>query len=163
VPPIRFQMTRPELITKGLVIGGGVSGLLSLFLPWSGHTGNAVGTTITSPPNGWAFYTPAGIFMMLISLLMIGLAVAPIVVPLLGYPQADEFLRQFARIIVSVAYLVLPMIVGGLFLGVALLYWTLPWGYGTGIFILVLGAGLLIAGAIAALWYGSVLYESPAE
>jgi hypothetical protein len=55
------------------------------------------------------------------------------------------------------------MIVGGLFLGVALLYWTLPWGFGTGIFVLTLGAGLLIAGAITALWYGPVLYEIPDE
>jgi len=158
-----LHMTVPELIVKGLVITGGVVGLLSLFLAWAGHTGNGVGTTVASPPNGWSFNTPAGIYMLIISVLLVGSAVAPAVVPFLGYPEADRFIRRFKRIIVTVTDLIVPLVVGGLYLGVALLYWSLPWGYGTGIFILVLGAILLIAGATTALYFGPTLYEDPAE
>jgi len=50
----------------------------------------------------------------------------------------------------------MPMVLGGLYLGVFLCTWTLPWGCGSGVFGLLVGAGLLIAGAIVTLFSSEV-------
>jgi hypothetical protein len=147
--PARKESTQ-ALVAFGLVAAGAVIGIASLFLPWASVNGIGVGTTgSTPPPNQWGWGMPAGLLVFLLSGLVLG-AVS-------GNDRAQERLPKLAPVIVKVSDLIMPMILGGIYLGVALLYLTLPWGCGSGILALVVGAVLLIAGAIVTLFFPSEL------
>jgi hypothetical protein len=137
------------LVAFGLVAAGAVVGMASLFLPWANSVGIGIGNYATSgsapQPNQWGWGMPAGLFLFLLSGLVLG-AVS-------GNDRAQERLPQLAPVIVKVTDLIMPMILGGLYLGVALQYLTLPSGCGAGVFALLLGAGLLIAGAVVTLFF----------
>jgi hypothetical protein len=55
---------------------------------------------------------------------------------------------------------IMPMILGGLYVGVALLYLTFPFGSGAGIFFVLLAGCLLISGAIVSMF---TTPDSPAK
>ena len=143
----------PELISFGLVAAGAVIGIMSLFLPWAGVTGIGIGTESIAgsppPPNQWGWGMPAGFLLFLLSL--------TVLVAAAGSDRAQERFPRLTLAISRVTDLILPMILGGLYLGVVFMYMTVPAGYGpglyTGQFALVLGAGLLIAGAIVTIFF----------
>jgi hypothetical protein len=140
--------TVQELVAFGLVAAGGVVGFASFFLPWAGSTGIGIGTVAmagSSPqPNQWAWGMPAAIPLFLLTGLILGAAA--------GSDRAQQRLPELAPAIARVTDVMLPMLLSGLYFGVGVLYVTLPYGFGTGIFVLIAGACLLLAGSIVALF-----------
>ena len=137
-----------ELVAFGLVAAGAVMGAASLFLPWTGVVGMGIGTTSQSP-NQWGWSLPAAVPLFLLSALVLG--------GVTGSDRAKEKLPNLAPVIVQVTDLIMPLILGGLYLGVVLLYVTLPSGFGSGLLLgqlaVLVGAGLLIAGGITTLFF----------
>jgi hypothetical protein len=142
-----------ELVAFGLVAAGVSIGIASLFLPWAGATGIGIGTEMVagSPPpaNQWGWGMPAAFPLFLLSL--------PV---LLGAGASDRIQARFPNfslVVARVTDLILPIILGGLYLGVALMYMTVPANYGAGLYLgqsaLALGAGLMIAGAIVTVFF----------
>jgi hypothetical protein len=142
--PDRKESVR-ELLAFGLVAAGASLGMASLFLPWANEAGTSVMMTETTAPHQWGWGMPAGLPIFLLSALVLG-AVS-------GSDRAQLRLPNLSLEIGRVTSVVMPMILGGLHLGVFLLYWGFPWGFGGGLYVLLLGSVLLIAGAIAALFF----------
>jgi hypothetical protein len=168
VPPVAATAPRPpeatpaaatpkesvqELVTFALVAAGVSIGIASLFLPWAGVTGIGIGTEMVAgsppPPNQWGWGMPAGLPLFLLSLLV-----------LVGAAGSDRIQARFpnlALVVSRVTDLILPIILGGLYLGVVLMYMTVPASYGPGLYLgqfaLLLGAGLLIAGAVVTVFF----------
>lgn len=141
--PARKESTQ-EMVPFYMVAAGAALGVASLFLPWAAENGIGVGTTGATPPaNQWGLTMPAALPLILLSALVLG-AVS-------GSDRAQERLPHLSASIAQVTDMILPMILGGLYLGVFLLYATLPWGFGIGIFVVLVGAVLLITGAIVTL------------
>jgi len=139
------QSTR-ELVAFSLSTVGGAVGIASFFLPWTGVVGMGVGSTGDKiAPNRWAFDMPAGIPLLLITVLILA-AVA-------GSDRVQVELPKLAVVIGRATDIILPMLLAGIYLGVALLYATLPWGYGMGIVILLIAACLLVAGSAASIFF----------
>jgi hypothetical protein len=136
-----------ELVAFGLSVAGAALGIASFFLPWTGVSGVGIGTTQAGPTNQWAFAMPAGIPLLLVTALILG--------GMAGSDRAQVELPKFAPVIARVTDTVLPMILAGLYLGVVLLYATLPWGYGMGIVVLLVAAILLVAGSIVCIFFPS--------
>ena len=135
--------TAQELVAFGLGAAGTALAIASFFLPWTGVSGVGIGSTGAKVvSNQWAFAMPAAVPMLLISVL----ALAAITVS----DRAQVELPRFALVIARITDIFLPLILGGLYLGVALLYMTLPYGYGTGIVVLIMAAAVLIGGAAVA-------------
>jgi hypothetical protein len=134
-----------ELVAFGLVAAGAVIGIFSLFFPWANELGTSVMMSETTSPHQWGWGMPGGIPIFLLGTLVLG-AVA-------GCDRAQARLPNLSREIGTVANVVMPMILGGLCLGIFLLYWGFPWGFGGGLYVLFLGSVLLIAGALAALFF----------
>ena len=139
-----------ELIAFGLVAGGAVVGMASMFLPWgNGIDGAGIGINAAhSSPSEWGWSMPIAIPIFLLSGLVLGAAS--------GSDRAKERLPKLAPIIGQVTDMIIPMILGGLYLGVVLMAATYPWGFGGGVLAMLLAAGLLIGGAVVTLF-------SPAE
>jgi len=137
-----------ELVAFGLVAAGAVIGVASLFMPWANGGGIGIGNYATAnetpPANQWGWGMPAGIPLLLLS----GLVLAAIT----GKDRVMERLPNLAGVLGRVTDLILPMTLGGLYLGVFLLYLTLPSGYGSGVVVLFFGACLMIAGAAVSLF-----------
>jgi hypothetical protein len=135
------------LVAFGLVTAGAVIGMASLFLPWANDVGIGIGNYSkgSPPPNQWGWGMPTAWPLFLLSVLILGAAS--------GNDRAQERLPRLAPVIVKVTDLIMPMILGGLYLGVCLLYVTLSTGYGLGILALLVGAGLLIGGAVVTLFF----------
>lgn len=138
--------TPQELVAFGLVAAGAVAGIASLFLPWANDSGIGIGNyaTSTPPPNQWGWGMPASLPLLLLSGLVLG--------AITGKDRAQERLPKLASYVGRVTDLVLPLILGGLYLGIFVLYVTLPSGYGAGLTVLLGGAALMIAGALVALF-----------
>jgi hypothetical protein len=135
-----------ELLAFGLVAGGAVLGMASMFLPWgNGIDGAGIGINAAhSSPNepGWSMWI--AIPILLLSALALGAA--------FGSDRAKVRLPKLAPIIGQVTDMIIPMILGGLYLGVVLMAATYPWGFGGGVLAMLLAAGLLIAGAVVTLF-----------
>ena len=144
-----------ELVAFGLVAAGAVVGLAGLFLPWATGDGIGIGNVQNAQPqaNQWGLGMPAGILLFLLSGLVLGAAS--------GSDRAKERLPNLAAIIGQVTDLIMPMVLGGLYLGVFLLYLTYPWGFGLGVLSMLLGGGLLIAGAIVTLFFPPEVAPDP--
>jgi len=136
-----------ELVAFGLSVAGAALGLASLLLPWTGVSGIGVGTTKLGAASQWAFAMPAGIPLLLVTALILG--------GIAGSDWAQVKLPKLASLIARVTDTILPMILGGLYLGVALMYVTLPWGYGMGIVVLLIAAALLVAGSVVCIFFPS--------
>ena len=136
-----------ELVAFGLVAGGAVVGIAGLFLPWANSDGIGIGNYTNKIPesNQWGLGMPAGIFLLLLTAVVLGAAS--------GSDRAKERLPNLSAVIGQVTDLIMPMILGAMYLGVFLLYLTLPSGFGMGVFSMLLGGGLLIAGAIVTLFF----------
>jgi hypothetical protein len=151
----------PELVAFGLVAAGAFIGIASLFLPWSGVTGIGIGTMSVAgsppPPNQWGWAMPASLLLFVISV--------PILLAAAASDRAQERFPRFDSIIARVTDLVLPMILGGLYLGVILMYLTVPADYGPGLYVgqyaLALAAGLLIAGAVVTVFLPPPMEDRP--
>jgi hypothetical protein len=143
--------TAQELVAFGFVAAGGVVGFASLFLPWAGSSGIGIGTVASGAslpqPNQWAWGMPAAIPLLLLTGLILGAAA--------GSDRAQQRLPSLAFVIGRVTDVILPMLLGGVYLGVGLLYVTLPpqFGFGTGIPVLMVAACLLLSGSIVALFF----------
>ncbi len=139
---------RNEQVTLSLVGLGWAVAMISFFLPWAASNGIGVGTVGANPrPGAWAFDTPAGWLLFLLTLLVLGAVV------LSGRIQVA--LPTLAPAIKHSTEIVLPMTLGGGLIGVGLLYLTLPWGCGSGPLVLTLGGCLMIAAGVAALFFPS--------
>jgi hypothetical protein len=90
---------------------------------------------------------PAAIPLLLLTGLVLGAAA--------GSDRAQQRRPSLAFVIGRVTDVILPMLLGGLYLGVGLLYVTLPpqFGFGTGILVLIVAAFLLLAGSIVSLFF----------
>jgi uncharacterized BrkB/YihY/UPF0761 family membrane protein len=88
---------------------------------------------------------PAGIFLLLLSAVVLGAAS--------GSDRAKERLPNLSAAIGQVTDLIMPIILGAMYLGVFLLYLTLPSGFGMGVWTLFLGGAALIAGGIVTLFF----------
>jgi hypothetical protein len=150
-PVAKPARTEPvqQLVAFGLVASGGVLGIASFFLPWAGSTGIGIGTVAMagSPPqpNQWAWGMPAAIPLFLLTGIVLAASA--------GSDRAQQQLPDLASVIKRVTDLILPMLLSGLYFGASLLYVTLPYGFGTGIFVLSVAACLLVAGSIVALFF----------
>ncbi len=144
--PARKESTQ-ALVAFGLVTAGAVIGMASLFLPWANNVGIGIGNYSkgSPPPNQWGWGMPTAWPLFLLSVLILGAAS--------GNDRAQERLPRLAPVIVKVTDLIMPMVLGGLYLGVCLLYVTLSTGYGLGILALLVGAGLLVGGAVVTLFF----------
>jgi hypothetical protein len=140
-----------ELVAFGFVAAGGVVGFASLFLPWAGSSGVGIGTVASAgslpQPNQWAWGMPAAIPLLLLTGLTLGAAA--------GSDRAQQRLPSLAFVMGRVTDVIMPMLLGGLYLGVGLLYVTLPpqFGFGTGVLVLIVAAFLLLAGSIVSLFF----------
>ena len=136
-----------ELVAFGLSVSGAALGIASLFLPWTGVSGIGVGTTQAGGTNQWAFAMPAGIPMLVVTALILA--------GIVGSEKAQLELPKVALVITRVTATILPMILGGLYLGVVLMYVTLPssFGYGMGIVILMIASLLLVAGSVVSIFF----------
>ena len=142
-----FPSQGPLELPRQLVVAGAALGIASFFLPWTGASGIGVGTTQAGPTNQWAFDMPAGVPLLLFTALILG--------GIAGSDRAQLKLPTLASVIARVTDTILPMMLGGLYLGVALLYTTLPWGYGMGIVVLLVAAALLVAGSVVCIFFPS--------
>jgi hypothetical protein len=146
---IEHKDSVPELVSFGMVVGGAAVGIASLFLPWANAGGLGIGnySLSTQQPvaNAWGWDMPAALPLFLISVLVLG-AVA-------GSDVSQARLPNLARVIHLVTDFVLPTLLGGLYLGVFLLYGTLPNGFGIGLIGILLGACSLIVGSAITLFY----------
>lgn len=136
-----------DLATFALTATGGVLGIASFFLPWTGATSNGSGTTTYSNAGQWAFAMPAGWPLFLIGLAVLGAIVASDYIQK-RYPVLVPLIKPLTGVI-------LPMTQGGLSIGVCLLYITLPFGFGSGIVVLLLSAVLLIVGACVTIFFAT--------
>lgn len=151
----------PELVAFGLVAAGGFIGIASLFLPWSGVTGIGIGTMSIAgsppPPNQWGWAMPASLLLFVLSV--------PVLLAAAASDRAQGRFPSFGSIIGHITDLVLPMILGGLYLGVILMYLTVPADYGPGLYVgqyaLALGASLLIAGAVVTVFLPPPMEDRP--
>jgi hypothetical protein len=135
------------------VAAGAVLGIASLFLPWANEQGIGIGNYLVSgwkgTPDQWGWSMPSAVPLFLISLLMLGAAS--------GSDISQARLPNLAAQIRQVTDIVLPMILGGLYLGVFLLYLTLPGphAYGVGTVVLFLAGCLLIGSGVTSLFFPS--------
>jgi hypothetical protein len=137
---------KAELAATGLTALGGALALVSFALPWAGDNGLGVGTRDIHPrPEAWAFDTAAGWPLFLMA--------AVLLAAILASDKLEGLLPALAPTIRRLTESAIPMLLGGILLGVGLLYLTLPWGCGGGISLLVTGAVLLIAGSIVGLFF----------
>ena len=136
-----------ELVAFGLVAAGAVVGIASLFLPWGNATDGAgiAIDALRSRANEWGWSMSAAIPLFLLSALMLGAAY--------GSDRAKERIPNLAVVVGQVTDLILPMILGGLYLGVVVMAAPYPWGFGMGVAVMFVAAGLLIGGAIVNLLF----------
>jgi hypothetical protein len=137
---------KSQLVAAGLVVLGGAMGTVSFFLPWAGPDGMAIGAMGSNPThNAWAFDTPAGWPLFIITVLLVA--------SVLVSDQLEDLMPGLAATVRRLTEVVSPMLLGGVYAGVAVVNWTLPWASGSGISMLALASGLLIAGSITGLFY----------
>ena len=137
---------KSELAATALVALGGAVATVSFFLPWAAQNGMAVGVMGSNPrPNAWAFDTPAGWPLFFVTAALMALV--------LGSDQLEELLPGVARVVRRLTETVAPMLLGGIYMGVAIVYRTVPWQTGSGLSFLALGAVLLVAGSIVGLFF----------
>ncbi len=123
---------KAELAATGLTALGGALALVSFALPWAGDNGLGVGTVDIHPrPDAWAFDTAAGWPLFLMAAVMLAV--------ILASDKLEELMPGLAPTIRRLTESALPMLLGGILLGVGLLYLLLPWGCGGGISLLVTG------------------------
>jgi hypothetical protein len=129
-------VARPTSAAGWLVVAGGVIAGISFLLPWA----DAVlgGSSADESYLGhWGLANPPNILLLLGSLGIAWLAVLP--------THRLVWLRTIG----------LPIVAGGLLLGVTWPYILGPYGPRLGMWLTVIGAGLLVAGGIAALFEAS--------
>lgn len=134
----------PELVSFGLITVGGAVGIASFFLTWAGNSGIGIGTMQlpNQVPSTWGWSMPAQIPLFLLTL-------AVLVAVALSDRLQQQLPRQKEAIGRTFGFL-LPMLLAGIYLGVSLMYMTLPWGYGTGVIIFMLAGVAILAGALVA-------------
>jgi len=137
---------KAELAATCLTALGGALALVGFVLPWTADNGLGVGTVDIHPrPGAWAFDTVAGWPLFLIATILLA--------AILASDKLEELMPALAATIRRLTEVAVPMLLGGILLGVSLLYATLPWGFGGGIVLLTLGAALLIAGSVVGLFF----------
>jgi len=136
-----------ELLAFGLIAGGAVIGMACLFLPW-GNSLDGAGVGIDAAhagPNQWGWSMNVALPLFLLSGLMLGAA--------FGSDRAKERMPRLASVVGQVTDMIMPMVLGGLYLGVVLMAITYPWGFGVGPLAMLLGGCLLIGGAAVTLFW----------
>jgi len=126
----------PTALAGWLVVAGGVIAGVSFLLPWADAVLGSRSVD-DSYIGHWGLANAPNILLMLASFGIAWLAVAPI--------KRLAWLRLGA----------LPIVAGGLLLGVTWPYVLGPYGPRLGLWVTVLGGGLLLAGGILALYEGA--------
>ena len=146
VPPKRKESVQ-ELVAFGLIAAGTVIGIASLFLPWgNGIDGFGIGLDPSRAKAGeWGLSMFAALPLILLSALTLGAAY--------GSDRAKERLPKLAPVIGQATDMIIPMILGGLYLGVVLMSATYPLGFGFGVLVMLIAAGLLIGGAATTIFF----------
>ena len=137
---------KAELATEALTALGGAIVLISFFLPWAAANGLGIGTVDVNPrPGAWAFDTAGGWPLFFVVLFILSIVLVS--------DRLEELMPPLASTIRRLTEVALPMVLGGILLGVSVMYQSLPWGCGAGILPLMFGAALLIAGSIVGLFF----------
>jgi hypothetical protein len=145
---------RRELVMLSLTALGATMSLVSFFLPWAADNGLAVGTIDLHPRAGaYAFDTPAGWPLFFVLVLLIA--------PVLLADVIEQLLPAAARLVKRLTEVALPMLAGGILVGVSLLYLTIPWGCGGGLVVLGLGGMLLVISALVGLLFPETPRKEP--
>jgi hypothetical protein len=146
VPPKRKESVQ-ELVAFGLIAAGTVIGIASLFLPWgNGNDGAGIGLDLSRAKAGeWGLSMWVALPLILLSALTLGAAY--------GSDRAKARLPNLASVIGQATDMIIPMILGGLYLGVVLMSATYPWGFGFGVLVMLIAAGLLIGGAVTTIFF----------
>jgi hypothetical protein len=141
-----FAQPKSQLVATCLVALGGASGVVSFFLPWASSNGWGIGVFGNDPrPNAWAFDQPAGWALFLFTAILVTAALAG--------DKLGELLPGLAPTIRRLTEVAAPMILGGIYLGVTVVYWTVPWSTGSGLGLFALAGCLLVAGSIVGLFF----------
>lgn len=140
-PPVRpgeaplladLPFDAPDDLPGWLVVAGGALASVSFLLPWA--TQIVIGGSIDGGYFGrWGLASPSAIILFVLSLTTLALGLVPNPVP--------AWLRTG----------LLPLVLGGLLLGVVWAYLVGPFGPTIGVWTVALGAILFVAGGIAAL------------
>jgi hypothetical protein len=123
----------PKEAAGWLVVAGGVVAGISFLLPWANSVLGS-GSVDDSYVGHWGLAHAPNILLMLASFGVAYLAVAPL--------KRFAWLRQGA----------LPIVAGGLLLGVTWPYVLGPYGPRFGMWVMILGAGLMLVGGFVALF-----------
>ncbi|HLA15937.1 MAG TPA: hypothetical protein VJZ72_03460 [Candidatus Limnocylindrales bacterium] len=134
--PAGQLVAAPTALSGWLVVAGGIVAGISFLLPWADHVlgGSAADQSYIGH---WGLANAPNILLMLASFGIAWLAVAPI--------KGLTWLRGG----------VLPLVAGGLLLGITWPYILGPYGPRFGMWVTVIGGGLLLAGGILALYEGA--------
>lgn len=130
----RLPIALPDMRAGWLTTVGAALGLLAFLLPWPGNGDQVIGTSGgTGWFDRWGLAATPNLVFILAELTVLALAFLAIGVP------------------AWIQFGVLPLVVGGILLGVAWIYLTRPFGADIGIVVLGLGASLQVAGGVWAL------------
>lgn len=112
-----------------LALAGSVIAAVSFLLPWASSGGQVVGgPVVLGYFDGWGLATVAGASLFLLAVIELVLTVLPSRVP--GLVRAT----------------LLPLVLAGAYLAVGWVYLGLPYGYGPGVPLVVVGGALLLVG-----------------
>jgi hypothetical protein len=118
----------PAELADWLAIGGSVLVIVSFVLPWA--TDGVIGSRGGTYTADWGLANPGHLILILATLSILVLHIAPNRVP--------RWIRSG----------VLPILVGGVLLGLAFAYYARPFGGGTGVAVELAGALVLVGGGL---------------
>ncbi len=124
----RRGMAVPAELAEWLAIGGSVLVIVSFVLPWA--TDGVIGSRGSGYTSDWGLANPGHLVLILATLTILVLHIVPNRVP--------RWVRSG----------VLPLLVGGVLLGLAFAYYARPFGGGTGVAVELAGALVLVGGGL---------------
>ena len=124
----RRGMALPAELAEWLSIGGSVLVIVSFVLPWA--TDGVIGSRGSGYTSDWGLANPGHLVLILATLTILVLHIVPNRVP--------RWVRSG----------VLPLLVGGVLLGLAFAYYARPFGGGTGVAVELAGALVLVGGGL---------------
>ncbi len=124
----RRGLAVPAELAEWFSIGGSVLVIVSFVLPWA--TDGVIGSRGSGYTAEWGLANPGHLLLILAALIILVLHIVPNRVP--------RWIRSG----------VLPLLVGGVLLGLAFAYYAKPFGGGTGVAVELAGALVLVGGGL---------------